>query len=95
VRRRDLWRSATLALLVVLLGGSPLRASGTPTPAVWTTRAPMLLAKDDFGTAVAGGLIYAFGGMTGSRGSTLDAAAVYDPALDRWTALPPLPTARR
>jgi hypothetical protein len=55
----------------------------------------MPVAKDDFAVATVDGLIYTFGGMTGSRGTVLDDAAVYDPGADAWRSLPPLPTPRR
>jgi len=55
----------------------------------------MLIASDDFATATVDDRVYVFGGMTGSRGSSLDDATVYDPRRDEWSRLPVMPTARR
>lgn len=41
--------------------------------------------------AAIGGRMYVAGGAPDSAGRTLEA---YDPATDRWTALPPMPTGR-
>jgi hypothetical protein len=61
----------------------------------WLRRASMPVAKDDFAYAETDGRIYAFGGMTGPRGTLLDDAEVYDVVSDTWRMLPDLPTRRR
>ena len=74
-----------------------LMASPGPSkaPGAWLRHASMPVAKDDFAYAETGQQVYAFGGMTGPRGTLLDDAEVYDVAGDTWRTLPDLPTPRR
>ena len=61
--------------------------------AQWQSAAPMPVPRNHFGTAVVDGRIYAAGGQHGrdeTNGNLRDVHA-YDPATDRWTALPRLP----
>jgi len=56
----------------------------------------MNVAKDSFFTAQVNGKIYALGGNANNANisnTALTDAEVYDPLLDQWTALAPLPTA--
>jgi N-acetylneuraminic acid mutarotase len=69
-----------------------------PATDTWTPRAPMPTARGALGVAVAGGLVYAVGGVgpgpDGQGRGDLQATEVYDPAADRWRRLAPMPTAR-
>jgi len=58
----------------------------------WSARAPMSVARADHAAVVLDGKIYVAGGRD-AEGRELDAFEVYDPALDYWTTLPPLPWA--
>ncbi|HEX4793518.1 MAG TPA: carbohydrate-binding protein [Humisphaera sp.] len=64
--------------------------------ATWTTAAPMLTAKDHFGSAVVNGKIYIFGGEIGHDLLHLQQyeVDVYDPATNVWTRLADMPIAR-
>ena len=50
--------------------------------------------RNSHGAAVIDGKLYVVGGAAKSGDLKLD-TLVYDPATDRWHALPPLPTPRR
>lgn len=58
-------------------------------------RAPMPTPRAGFAAAVFDGLVYTFGGEDapgpGGLGSVFDDVEAYDPATDRWQALPPMP----
>jgi len=67
--------------------------SWTPGDAGWTVRAPMP-AGTERGAAVAGELAGKLVVAGGYRGRAVTDVAIYDPALDAWTAGPPLPAPR-
>jgi N-acetylneuraminic acid mutarotase len=65
----------------------------------WTKKKPMPRAAHHTSQAELDGKIYMFGGFAGGHDDHLgwmpsDYAAVYDPATDSWSDLPPMPTAR-
>lgn len=63
--------------------------------AQWVPRAPLLHAVDHVGHALVAGKIYAVGGETGHQ-TTYDSQSYmqqYDPVLDQWTDLAPMPVA--
>ncbi|HEY2923793.1 MAG TPA: PKD domain-containing protein [Candidatus Eisenbacteria bacterium] len=67
-----------------------------PVAQTWTTRAPMSLARGGLGAASWGDKIYAVGGRGGSTygsGAIYSLNEVYDPAVNRWTTLAPMPLA--
>jgi len=89
------------ALLLCVLGWSlrgvlPVRqrAPANPPDARWTVAGTLATPRDDFGSAVAAGKIYVFGGMIGERGNRLDTGEIYDPATGRWSPGPTLTGAR-
>ena len=100
----------TLTLILVLLATSFLiterPVSGAEaTENTWTTKAPMQVARANFGIAVVDGKVYTFGGDDGSpmgnvipahirTAETVNTTEEYDPTLDAWTFKKPMPTAR-
>ena len=54
----------------------------------------MPTARDGLGVAVVGGILYAVGGM-GSSGTNLQTVESYDPGLNSWTSVAPMPPAYR
>ncbi|TMQ64657.1 MAG: PKD domain-containing protein [Candidatus Eisenbacteria bacterium] len=67
-----------------------------PVAQTWTTRAPMSLARGGVGAASWGNKIYAVGGRSGASyggGLIYSMNEVYDPTVDRWTTLAPMPVA--
>lgn len=50
----------------------------------WEPRSGMSTPRDDFATAIIGDEIWAFGGMTGERGTRLDTVEIYNTRTDRW-----------
>jgi N-acetylneuraminic acid mutarotase len=58
----------------------------------WTTRAPMLTARDALSVTVINDTLYAIGGYDGV--AYLPTVELYDPATDHWTTKAPMPTAR-
>jgi len=67
--------------------------SWTPGDAAWIVRAPMP-AGSERGAAVAGELAGKLVVAGGYRARAVTDVAIYDPALDAWTAGPPLPAPR-
>lgn len=69
-----------------------------PAAQAWSAAAPLATARNAAGAAVVGDRLYVVGGRApGIRANdqtSLASVEVYDPASDRWTAAPPLPTAR-
>ena len=67
-----------------------------PTTGRWSARAPMPTSRAGAAAAVLDGRLYVFGG----EGNSADASGVfsetesYDPAEDRWSTHPPMPTPR-
>jgi Kelch motif len=64
----------------------------------WVAKTPMPQAREYFGVATTGGLVYIAGGEVLNTGMTPGPASsrldIYDPAADRWTvAANPIPTA--
>jgi glucose/arabinose dehydrogenase len=76
-----------------LLGGAGASAGRvqifSPVSGLWSLGANMPWSGTSVCTAVIGGRIYAAGGSVGL--STVDNLAVYDPILNQWTPLPPMP----
>src|SRR5438046_1934362 len=68
--------------------------TATPTcgPPAWTTQASYPITIDSSAVVAHNGLIYSFGGFTGS-GATAN-AYVYDPPNNTWTAIASLPAVR-
>ena len=64
-----------------------------PLLGVWSDRADGE-ARNDFGIAVVGGLMYTFGGRNHDAGE-LDWTRAYDSARDRWESKTPMPVALR
>ncbi len=73
-----------------LLGGP----SATPTcgPGAWTTQTPYPMTDLDQSVVAYHGLLYSFGGYTGT--AVTSAAYNYNPATNQWTGLAPLPAPR-
>ena len=69
-----------------------------PATDTWARVAPMPTARSDLAAGVVGGKLYALGGLDSSKGVQLEKASdtvnVYDPAMDTWAAVAPMPTAR-
>ncbi|MDR1157071.1 MAG: S8 family serine peptidase, partial [Oscillospiraceae bacterium] len=65
-----------------------------PKTDMWTTKqGTMSVARAYFGTAVAGGKIYVFGGQTSSSGTATNTVEMYNPGTDTWTTRTSLGTA--
>lgn len=68
-----------------------------PGTGMWRDRAPMITSRAGAAAAVLDGKLYVFGGegnpAPGARG-VFSETEVYDPVLDRWTALAPMPIPR-
>jgi hypothetical protein len=67
-----------------------------PSTTLWTTKAPLSMARGGLGAASVNDKIYVMGGRTGSTygvPTILSLAEVYDPTADAWTTLAPLPVA--
>ncbi|MCS7032793.1 MAG: hypothetical protein NZ561_02230, partial [Phycisphaerae bacterium] len=64
----------------------------TTVPAGWSSIAPLPLARTEAQQAVKNGLLYVFGGFYNSGWDATRRVDVYDPAADRWTRLPDMPT---
>jgi subtilisin family serine protease len=58
----------------------------------WSSRASLLSARSAFALVSAGGMLYAFGGNSGS--AILNSVERYDPASDRWSSRAQMPAAR-
>ncbi|VDN97786.1 unnamed protein product [Rodentolepis nana] len=56
--------------------------------------APMKKARSGASAVVSNNCIFIFGGYDGSRKMILGSCEKYDPTTDRWSSLPPMPTAR-
>ncbi|NBH04418.1 kelch repeat-containing protein, partial [Amycolatopsis sp. SID8362] len=56
----------------------------------WHYVSPMPVPRADFAAGVAGGIVYAAGGI-GPGGAALDAVDRYDPERDEWRPAPALP----
>ncbi len=87
------------------VGGALERLGGPATGSVerydprsdrWQARQPLPTPREHLAVAAGGGRLYTVGGRANGDESTRFAAAheVYDPAADRWEALPPLPVPR-
>jgi N-acetylneuraminic acid mutarotase len=61
-----------------------------PATDTWTARAPMLLARKQFGLVAIDGILYAVGGGSGGPSSSVEA---YDPATNTWTPKTSMPGA--
>jgi hypothetical protein len=100
----------SVALLIVLIFLTSLcvmavASVSAATEDSWESKAPMNVARANFGIAVVDGKIYAFGGDSGSvtgsgpaaearTANTLNTNEVYDPTTDTWAFKKPMPTAR-
>lgn len=67
-----------------------------PVSDTWSLAAPLPEGRAAVGLAVVDDYLYCFGGLTEPYwwGRTSTSAFRYDPALDRWTVLAPMPVAR-
>jgi N-acetylneuraminic acid mutarotase len=65
-----------------------------PATNVWTMGAPLPLARDHLGIAVAAGRIHVFGGRTDATVDNTARHDVYDPGTNTWSMAAPLLTAR-
>jgi N-acetylneuraminic acid mutarotase len=68
-----------------------------PTTGGWTARAPIPTARSEIGASTStmpDGRILVVGGSIADIQPSAD-VLVYDPSIDRWTALPPLPAPRK
>ena len=63
-------------------------------PGVWRTKAPLGSTRHALAAAVAGGRIYAIGGINAGNGPTLATVEAYDPSANTWTSRPAMATAR-
>lgn len=96
--------SVSLAVLdgkIHAVGGRDVTSVGEhdvydPATDRWTSAAPLPPGegRDHMGLLAYGGKLYAFGGRFDDFDHNTDLAEVYDPAADRWSELPRLPTAR-
>ena len=59
----------------------------------WSSGAPMITPRSDFGADTINGTIYAAGGSDGSS-AALPTLEAYDPTSDSWTTLASMPTPR-
>ena len=67
-----------------------------PVTDTWAERAPMITPRWGLAAAQVKGLFYAIGGTTtsGFNGVITNVVEAYNPALDAWKAVAPMPTAR-
>jgi len=65
-----------------------------PEKGVWTSAAPLPVARDHASAVVANGKIHVIGGRTGDYDAVTAYHDVYDPTSDKWSPAPPLPTPR-
>jgi N-acetylneuraminic acid mutarotase len=103
---RDFFATATVGGRAYVVGGEVLGTSTTPGPASsrvdvydpatdqWSTTPPMSQARVAPAAAVAGGLLYVFGGSGPSGGIDLQTVEVFDPLASTWTLWPAMPTPR-
>jgi hypothetical protein len=103
-------RAAALVAIAFLtascmLVASPAFSSAIGAENTWVSKAPMKVARANFGIATVNGKIYVFGGDTGpltgnivppetSTSSTVDSTEEYNTVLDSWTNKTPMPTPR-
>src|SRR4051794_17225547 len=76
--------------VLALAAGSPAPLAAADGQGKWSTKAAMPAPREDIGTVVLDGKIYAIGGTAG-RDAQITRNEVYDPATDKWTARAPLP----
>ena len=69
-----------------------------PTTGAWSRRADLITARNHFAAGVIDNRIYVAGGRAGSvfipNAFNVDLVEEYEPAADRWSLRPPMPTAR-
>ena len=87
--------AATAALAVGLVVGAIARAEGSTVDASWERAASMSQRRSYVAAAELGRRIYAAGGMVGETGRPLGTVSRYDPRLDAWETLAPLPEPTR
>lgn len=78
--------AATLEERVLL----PLIATASPTGDAWSPRAALLTPRQEIAVAELDDKVYTFGGY-GSQRETLDSTEVYDPTIDEWRLIAPMP----
>jgi len=75
------------------MGDDPALDAFDPATGKWTARAPMPVSRSEIGSATVamsdGRLLIVGGSVTGKIPS--DDVLIYDPKLDSWSSLPPLP----
>jgi len=79
--------------------GSPVTFTATGVSAFWTRLAPMPTHRMNLAVGVAGGRLYAVGGIPfadprGGAGAPTGLVQAYDPATDSWATRSPMPTPR-
>lgn len=91
--------------LLYAVGGTDMNATATEFPRFaiveaydpvtdsWSTKAPMLTARSDFGLAACNGKLYAAGGLDANL-NDLAALEEYDPTTNSWTTRAPMPQRR-
>jgi N-acetylneuraminic acid mutarotase len=79
--------AVSLAAVLGARGPGPAEAEAAP----WTFAQSMSQRRSYVAAALAGGEIYAAGGMVGETGRFLDVFQRYDPQTDTWTTLDRLP----
>ena len=87
--------TATAALVAGLAIGAIARAEGSRAEPSWERAASMSQRRSYIAAAELGGRIYAAGGMVGETGRPLATVSRYDPRLDAWQTLAPLPEPTR
>jgi len=64
-----------------------------PSANTWTTRKPMLTARDGLAVGVVNGILYAVGGYN-NQYRYIPTVEAYDPSTNTWSTRAPLPTSR-
>lgn len=91
-------RALALALLIAILTGcvgaeTRSHAPADPdTPGRWESRRTMTWGRQEVAVAALGGKVYVIGGF-GSTAEPVDIVEVYDPAVNEWRTVAPLPIA--
>ena len=96
MRGATLFRNASLLtagfLVLTLRAALPAAAQSG---GLWQTRAPLEIGRQESGAALLDGLVYVVGGLVVEpAGGATDTVEVYDPALDDWSFVTPLPQVR-
>lgn len=83
---------------IVVVGGQNDDGLVAPTEifdgSAWRDAAPIPTGREHLAAASDGGFVYAVGGRDHNPNTNVDVLERYDPARDRWTSLPAMPTSR-